>query len=700
MKKSITAVAIFLSLSVSMAQAGELLRFKSLGVKKATDISVLSASFSEHQLFLVQWKGAVHENEKSEVTALGLKVLNYFPDDAFLVQGDASAAHAAQKLSFVRLVTPFTAAMKVERELAPNGIMSANVLTEVAVQLAPGANKAEVISALQSGVDTGMGIIVGRTTTARAWAIADREDVLWIERYLNMRTFDLKPSELGITPSTQPDPTRTGFESGVRILNADSFYSKGMTGEGQVVAVADTGLDTGDVNTLNADFQGQLKVGLAMGLGGSSWGDPEMHGTHVSGSILGNGHNSNNLIRGGAYGAQLVMMGMWSDIMNNIMPPTLDKLYQAGYDNGARIQSDSWGAPDSKGRYDSWAALTDQWLFNHPDYLALFAAGNDGADTQHVGVISEGSVGSPGTAKNVLTVGASKNYLLEGGIQKPMKDLRNGADKWGVEPLASSKLSDDPSGLAGFSSRGPTADGRIKPEIVAPGTNIVSVRDKHPGADPATMSWGVYDDNYVYMGGTSMATPVAAGAVALARQFLQKQTGNEVISSALLKATVANAADDLFPGQFGLRSSGQEEPTTRPNNHEGWGRVDLANLVSGRKFVLRDDAKGLATGEEFTYSFQHDGKGPVRVTLAYTDAPGVASADKTLVNDLDLLVTDAKGQAIFPNHGSGKDSTNNMEQVDIQDAGAGTYTIKVTGANVPQGKNGAQPYALVISAGK
>jgi subtilisin family serine protease len=649
-------------------------------------------------LFLVQWKASPSEAEKAQVRQLGLALLSYFPDDAFLAQGSGTAALEAKSLPFVHAVVPYAPAMRLEPGLTPHGALSFRDGASVTIQLAPGADKASVLGALSGAADVGSGLVTGSASVGTLWELASRPDVVWIERYLPMRTFDVKPGELGVTPSTD-SPTRTGYESGVKILNVDSFYGKGLTGQGQVVAVADTGLDTGDTATLSADFQGQLKIGLAMGLGGHSWGDPEMHGTHVSGSILGNGRNSQGLIRGGAYGAQLVMMGMWSDIMNNIMPPTLPKLYQAGYDNGARIQSDSWGSPNSMGRYDNWAAQTDQWLYDHPDYLAMFAAGNDGADLNKDGVIDEGTVGSPGTAKNVLTVGASKNLLMEGGIQRPMKDLRNGADKWGVEPIASSLLSESSQGMAAFSSRGPTADGRLKPEIVAPGTNIVSVRDHHPKADPATMSWGIYDDNYVYMGGTSMATPVAAGAVALTRQFLVQKLGTESVSAALLKATVANSADDLYPGQFGLRSAGQEEPTVRPNNHEGWGRVDLANLVGSRKYVFRDDHSGLATGQAFTYSVQHDGNGPLRVTMAYTDAPGVAAAAKTLVNDLDLTVQDASGRTFYPNNGSGKDATNNMEQVDVANAGAGTYTITVKAASVPQGKNGAQPYALVISEG-
>ena len=387
---------------------------------------------------------------------------------------------------------------------------------------------------------------------------------------------------------------------------------------------------------------------------------------------------------------------MWSDIMNNIMPPSIPTLFDAAYKQGARIHSNSWGAPGSNGRYDNWCVLTDTWLFNNQDFLAMFAAGNEGADMSKDGVIDQGSVSSPGSSKNVLTVGASKNYLLEGGIQRMMKELRDGTNKWGVEPIASSKLSEDQKGMAAFSSRGPTQDGRLKPEIVAPGTNIVSARDRHPKADPAKMSWGLYDDHYVFMGGTSMATPVAAGGVALVRQYLVQKLGTENVSSALMKAAVANTATDLFPGQFGERGAGQEQPTRRPNNHQGWGLVNLANMASGTPHLV-DEKVGLATGQAKEYLVQHFG-GSLHVTMAYTDAPGTASAQRTLVNDLDLSVIDPSGRALFPNGKSGKDAVNNMEQIDILNAPAGAYRIVVSGGNVPQGKNGAQPYALVFGA--
>lgn len=701
MKKITVLLAAMVALASHSVHAGEVLRLKAVGTVKSESLEKISLRNFENssEIFLVQWKSSVKESEKEDLTRLGLTILGYVPDDAFLVQGTPTQALNAEQLEFVHSVNPFTAPLKMEPELGKLGVFAFAQKEKVSLQLAPGADREAIFALLEQPAEMGGEIVTGTSQVGDLWKLASRGDVVWIERFLSVRSMEVSPAELGVKPGLG-SATRTGYESGTKVINVDSFYGRGMTGQGQVVAVADTGLDTGDMNTLLADFQGQVKSGLAVGLGGKSWGDPMMHGTHVSGSILGNGRASDNLIRGGAYSAKLVMLGMWSDIMNNIMPPTLTKLFDAGYNEGARIQSNSWGAPGSNGRYDNMAVLADSWTFAHPDYLVMFAAGNDGADLNRNGVIDEGTVSSPGTAKNVLTVGASKNLLREGGIQKPMRELRDGMRKWGVEPLAESFLSDDIRGMAAFSSRGPTADGRFKPEIVAPGTNIVSARDKHPKADPATMSWGVYDDNYVFMGGTSMATPVAAGALALTRQFLVQKLGTESVSSALMKATIANLADDLFPGQFGERASGQEQPTRRPNNHQGWGRVNMANFMANGTLQTIDDAVGLATGATKSFTVQATAAQPLHVTLAYTDAPGVASAQRTLVNDLDLTVTDPSGKTIFPNGRAEKDSINNMEQVDVFNPVAGTYTVTVRAANVPQGKNGAQPFALVISSSR
>jgi len=289
-------------------------------------------------------------------------------------------------------------------------------------------------------------------------------------------------------------------------------------------------------------------------------------------------------------------------------------------------------------------------------------------------------------------VGASENLLSQGGIQREIGKLRDGDKKWGVEPILSDKLSDNPNGIAAFSSRGPTVDGRLKPEIVAPGTNIVSTRSHHP---KATVLWGAYDDEYVYAGGTSMATPLTAGAAVVARQYLVEKVGLNSPSAALLKATLVHSAKDLFPGQYGTGSQ-QELLKPRPNVHEGYGRVDLDQLtqLEGRTLFV-DASEGVSAGAADEVSFALSAGKGLRATLVYTDAPAAPAAGKALVNDIDLEILTPSGKTL-----SLKDSVNNLEMIEVPQAQseAGAYRIRVVGKNIPQGKNGKQPYALVVTA--
>lgn len=687
-------------LMASGAQAGEVIRLKATGAMKPSMlVSMMSEEASD--LWLVQWKNAVHENEKSEVTKLGATILSYVPDDSFLVKMDRDAAARVATLRFVNVVVPFGAGLKIDPELTQQGIFSFGNFETVSVRALDTVTEADLASFFTNVKKIDTDLFVGQTELGKLWSLAARGDVLWIERYIPVKSMELSRAELlgdeAAAPSEAPAAgTYTGYESGTKIMKADHAWGLGFTGAGQIAAFADTGLDKGDINNIIPDFQGQVKAGYAMGLGGKSWGDPQNHGTHVAGSIAGSGKSSAGNIKGAAFQARLVAEGLWSEILNNISIPSITGLFQKAQQEGAFIHSNSWGAPNSNGRYDNFTVQADTYVFNNPDFLPVFAAGNDGVDGNKNGVIDEGSVSSPGSAKNVLTVGASKNYLLQGGIQRKLAELRGGKDKWGVEPLGSSLLSEDERGMAMFSSRGPAADGRIKPEVVAPGTNIVSARNTHPKADP-NASWGVYNDSYLFMGGTSMATPLVSGAMTVIRGYLQQKLGGAAPSAALMKAAVSNTAFDLFPGQFGERAQGQEQPTVRPNNHQGWGRVALDRVVGVDSVMYFDDRTGVRTGEGKILSVPAVAGRPLAVTLAWSDAPGSASAQKALVNDLDLTVTTPSGEVIQAFGKSTKDNTNNMEQIDIKAPVSGVYKLEVKGANVPQGKNGTQPFAVVVS---
>jgi serine protease AprX len=336
------------------------------------------------------------------------------------------------------------------------------------------------------------------------------------------------------------------------------------------------------------------------------------------------------------------------------------------------------------------ASQVDEFMAANPDMLVMFAAGNSGVDADKDGRVDQNSIGTPGTAKNVMTVGASKNLILKGGYQMKLSETRL-KDSWPTEPLASSKLSENAMGMAAFSSRGPTADGRMKPDVVAPGTNILSVHSSVKGAEAL---WGLYNNDYAWSGGTSMATPVAAGGAALIRQYLVEGRGIASPSAALLKAVMMHTATDLFPGEFGEvgATHGQEFLTPRPNVDEGYGRVDVDKATNLGAAILVDERAGLATGETHTYPVTVTSAAKLTATLVYTDAAGSASAAKALVNDLDLVLVDPSGHETSLN-----DHVNNSEMIQAN-VSSGNYTVKVKGTSVPTGPaNGKQPYALVLS---
>jgi hypothetical protein len=119
----------------------------------------------------------------------------------------------------------------------------------------------------------------------------------------------------------------------------------------------------------------------------------------------------------------------------------------------------------------------DNFVWKKPDFCILFAAGNDGTDANRDGVVDLGSVTAPGTAKNCITVGASENNRPE--FTETYGEAWK--DDYPVEPLKSDPMANDPDDMVAFSSRGPTADGRIKPDVVAPGTYILSTRSRMIG---------------------------------------------------------------------------------------------------------------------------------------------------------------------------------------------------------------------------
>jgi len=359
------------------------------------------------------------------------------------------------------------------------------------------------------------------------------------------------------------------------------------------------------------------------------------------------------------------------------IPSYLTPFFKYAYDLGARIHSNSWGGGDP-GDYDNQCEQFDAFVWRHKDFCFVISAGNDGTDKDGDGRINATSVTSPATAKNCITVGACENLRPEFNSEK-----YGGwwPDDYPVAPFKSDPMANNPKQVVAFSSRGPTNDGRVKPDVIAPGTFILSSRSTRIA--PNNFAWAAYPPNkmYFHMGGTSMATPLTSGAVALIREFLRKKRGIANPSAAMLKAL-------LVAGAQRVPSSNRGEVV---DNDQGFGRVDLDRSL---KAVLHTTGgAGLQTGQLSSSSLSVTRAGKtLRVVLAYTDFPG-----KRLVNNLNLIVIDPAGKQYIGNQHTAAamnlsmDSRNNVELVQVAKAKKGKWTVNVVASNVAKGP---QDFAL------
>lgn len=469
-------------------------------------------------------------------------------------------------------------------------------------------------------------------------------------------------------------------------------------GEGQVVAVADTGFDQGSTTETHPAFSGRVRKLYALGDRDGHSDDPDGHGTHVCGSVLGDGYSATmgGRIRGAAPKATLVMQSLL-DRRNGLrgIPDDLGELFWPPYrDDGARIHTNSWGSSSPGGwqlGYDPSGREIDTFIWKNKDMVILFAAGNDGIDADTNGIIDPQQIGAQAAAKNCITVGASENNRPE--ILIPY------GEQWPSGPLTNDLMADNPGGMAAFSSRGPTSNQRVKPDIVAPGTAILSARSgrlRRPNDDFGTSA----DPEWWFLAGTSMATPLVAGCVAVLRETLVKN-GTKDPSAALIKALLINGAIEL-PGQYVPSEAGPS-----PNSNSGYGRVHLPNSV-----MLPNQADGgYLEGRSLSQGMKEEkivhipaGRGDsdsssavsghvLKVTLVWTDAPG-----PSLQNDLDLIVIGGNGTEKHGNMGDRPDfdRSNNVEQVVWTSLPPGDVKIVVRAYHIFN-RAFAQPYALCWS---
>jgi hypothetical protein len=655
------------------------------------------------QLYLVQMIGPV-KDEWVDVLQANAEILSYIPNNAYLVRADATAIERMNAFKSESGFIQWSGAFKPAYKIAPEIALDSEEEITVTVQMARNQKArpdVQKVASMSGGSLIGEPVDVMdftnvkmRVRPSQLAEIARMSDVVWIEQWNEPVQFDERQGQIlagNFSGTTLNEP---GYLSWLN--------SKGITSEPDfIVDLADSGIDQGnlDPEVLHRDFlneSGLSRVVYARQLGtiliDELTNDITGHGT-LDASIVG-GFNSGTAFPavddlGYAFGLGVhpyAKLGVTKIFGPNFTNPNLIEMVSMMYQDGARISSNSWGSYNNS--YTAESQLYDRFVRDatplepgNQELAIVFASGNRGQNFLSV----------PANAKNVITVGASEG-------------LRPGTDGCQLPTEAAN----DPLAVISFSSGGFTNDGRLKPDILAPGTHIQGVSSQDPGNFGSGICGPKFFPDgqtlYTWSSGTSHAAPAVSGAAALVRQFF-KQTADRTPSPAMLKAFLANTTTYM---------TSTNANDDLPSTSQGWGLLNIGRALDDVPKVLVDQTQLVTqTGQTVTIrGAVADSTKPFRVTLAWTDAPGTP-AGSSVVNNLDLQVevggntyngnAFVKGVSVTA---GATDQLNNLESVWLPQGVSGNFVIRVTGVNiagdgVPGNQDATdQDFALVVYNGR
>ncbi|MBL9030383.1 MAG: S8 family serine peptidase [Phycisphaerae bacterium] len=636
--------ALLLAAGLACPALGQMLHLKAgvVDTRARTGLSDADAAVPAGTRLVVQLDGPLTPSRLESLARAGVRLGQYLPDHAYIVDGSGLVPATVARVGFVRWIGAFDDAWKIDPSFGRRPFLTSarQTLASVGVsQVAIVLFAGEATDAVFAEVERLGGAVLASNPIGSQWFIDARlpsDRVAALARVGSVQWVEDAPEG-----RDRNDTNRWIVQSNVSGLTP--VWDRGIHGEGQIGGHIDSAPRTTSCYFTDTNPVGPTHRKLIAMRGSTTAGS---HGTHTAGTFVGDNapygvYTTNDGI---AFAAKLSFSNS-SPIFST--PSTLAPRLLDAHNDGARVHTNSWG-DDGTTAYTTWCAQIDQFTYDNEDNVVAFAVTNTSA------------LKTPENSLNVLAVGASQDQPNQGNF------CSGGA--------------------------GPTADGRRKPETFAPGCSTVSASS---GSACGTAS----------STGTSMACPAVSGAAILVRQYFTDgfypsgaaSPGNAMTpTGALIRAVVLNSSVDMT-GIAGYPSNGEGW---------GRVLLDNALYFAGdtRDLVVADvrNAQGLATGAQTSYPINVvSTTEPLVVTLVWTAPAAAVNASNPIVNNLDLEVVGPGGTYLGNVFASGQSTTggtadakNNVEMVRLNAPPVGSYTVRVKGTAVNQGLQG---YAIAVA---
>ncbi len=566
------------------------------------------SDWANNYYVLVQFGAIPSATTLQSLSKYGISLHQYLPGNAYMAVIDKSFDFAAAKKLNIISINKVPAIYKISPAVfAFTPSVNKKNKTDFAVNYNTTVDAAAAIEALRQA---GAVIVPEKFTTAGVVYIeADTSVIQAIAALPFVNSISLQQVK------DKPLNYNSIAASGISGLN--SITGKNLNGKNVTIGVG----DNADIST-HIDFTNRL-------INRSGW-LPEQHGTHVAGTAAGAGII--NVKNRGIAARATIINQFFSDIIVNT-PAYIT-------DHGMVLTNNSYYTGDDgcpgNGSYDELSRYADNQLKNYEQVLHVVASGNDGSQTCSPQPASFGTVKSGWQcAKDVLTVGAI--------------DVQDYS-------------------IAYFSSRGPTKDGRLKPEITASGWAVVSTNT---------------NNGYATMWGTSMSCPAVTGATALLYERYRSLHAGANPKAALIKAIACNTAEDLG--------------NTGPDYTFGFGLLNARRAVEAienNRYIISNIANSGSNNHIISVPA---GAQQLKVMLYWADPAAASNAASSLINDLDLrvitpsaalrrpLVLNPDPAHVTDLATEATDHVNNIEQVVITNPEAGNHTININGFSIPSG---------------